>query len=78
MNGTNLIEYYKIVEACRNLVRGEIDKDKSGFEYVAQVQKRRRKKERLYYEYKKDYFGFGGTYVRSCGGGESDSTQGGV
>ena len=44
MNGTNLIEYYKIVEACRNLVRGEIEKDKSGIEYVAQVQKRRRKK----------------------------------
>lgn len=28
MNGTNLIEYYKIVEACRNLVRGKLKRTK--------------------------------------------------
>jgi hypothetical protein len=28
MNGANLIEYYKIVEACRNLVRGELKRTK--------------------------------------------------
>ena len=69
-----MIEYYKIVETYRNLVRGKLTRTKVVLSMWLWCKRGEEKKERLYYEYKKDYFGFGSTHVRNCGDGESDST----